>query len=325
MSTSVSTIWNEKYRPKTVKHMILPKKLKDYFLKLVEQKEIPNLLLYSTSPGSGKSSVAKALVNDINAEYLYINASKDMGIDDVRERITRFASTGSMNMMDTTLAKHKVVILDEADGIKGDAQKALRALIEEFESVCRFILTCNYIHAIKEALESRCETVDFNFNASDVALEMKPQIIKRVKGILTTENVGFNEGAVERFVDKYYPDIRKITKVLQQYSRVTGYIDSGIFAFKSLDDSFYELLYARKIDPIRKYLLDHTYDYTDLYRNLYDDFVPKLKMNSSKASAILIIADFMDQDGRSSDKEITFMACLVDLIVNVITKETQGN
>jgi replication factor C small subunit len=295
-------IWVEKYRPKSVKGMILPVKLQNYFNKIIETKTIPNMLLHSVKPGPGKTSLTKALCKDLGIKYLYINTSLERGIDVLRENIQSYATTMSMD------GGVKVAILDEFDGANEILQKALRASMEEFAETCRFMLTCNNLSKVIEPIRSRCEMTDFNFNDESIIKELKPKIIKRLIGILSNEKIKYDESTVIKIVDVYYPDIRNMIKICQQFSTMNGVISDDIFKFKQVEEELLNLILAKKLVSVRKFIIDHGYSYDQLYKWLFDNLIPKV---TKKPQMILEIASYMHESPRSLDPEITFTACLI--------------
>lgn len=301
------SLWTFKYQPQIVSHMVLPARLKTFFLNVVKEGEIPNLLLYSSSPGVGKSTIAKALCEEINAEYLYINISKDRGIDTLRSRIDKFASVMTLDN------KKKIVIMDEFDGATIELQKAMRASIEEFQDYCRFIFTCNYYTQIKDPIKSRCQEIDFNFSNEEIQKEMKPKIVQRLKGILKSEKIEFDDEIIELLVDKKYPDIRKMIQLLQDYSKQYGIINKEILKTKKIDEEFYQLILNKKLTAARKYIIEKSYNYDEMYRELFDNLIPILP-NKSKGQAILLIAEYMYRNNFVIDKEINFTACMLEII-----------
>jgi len=305
------SLWVEKFRPMSVKQILLPKKTKDFFLKLVEEKEIPNLLLYSSSPGTGKTTVAKALANDIKSDYIYINMSLENGIDVLRNRISKFAT--SYSMFGDNVGGKKICICDEFDGSTPALQNSMRAFMEEFQDSCRFILTCNYLTKIIEPIQSRCQVVDFNITDKESQDEMKPIILNRLCGILKSENVVFDNNTIEQLVNTYYPDIRKMTNILQQYSKKSGIIDIGIFDVDVVDLEFYEMILQKKLTAARKYLIERNYNYDELFRLLFDNLVPMLPKDS-QGQAILIISDCMFRNSTVCDKEINAVAMILEII-----------
>jgi len=305
------TLWIEKYRPESVNQVLLPKKEKDFFLKLVEEKEIPNLLLYSSSPGVGKTTIAKALVNDIKSDYIYINMSLESGIDTLRNRISKFAT--SYSMFGENEGGKKICILDEFDGSTPQLQAAMRGFMEEFQDSCRFILTCNYVTKIIEPLKSRCQPVDFNMMSIEAQQELKPTITKRLCGMLKYEKIEFKKETIANIVETFYPDIRKMIGLLQQYSKTSGMIDIGILDVEKVDVEFYNMILKRKLTDARKYVIERNYNFSEMYRNLFDNFIPLLE-KSIQGQAILIIAEYMYRDSFVIDKEINFTACLLEIM-----------
>ena len=223
MSKISSNVWVERYRPKHVKDMILPKDFMTFFKKLVDENSedgIPNILLSSPTPGTGKTSIAKAIVADLEADYIYINASSENSIDVLRNQIAGFATTMSFN------GSRKIVILDEADGLTPQFQKALRAFIEEFDKTCRFILTCNNIGKIIDPLRQG-RTMVFDFDMGKYKEELIPKICARIKGILQHESVEYTDEAVQKVVEKTFPSIRKAIAFCQQYVKIHGKLDEN--------------------------------------------------------------------------------------------------
>lgn len=305
-------LWIEQFRPQTVKDIILPKIQKIYFTKLVNAGEIKNLLLYSSSPGTGKTSLAKAICKDIDSDYLYINASKDTGIDIVRNNIQRFATVKSLS------GKPKIVILDEIDSNSNkNMQKALRAFMEEFSKSCRFILTCNSIATVIEPLQSRCEIIDFNMTDTKSVEEMKPKILKRLITILKFKKVEYEENTVRKIIDRYYPDIRSMIKVCHQFSDSHDCINDEIFDMVMIDEEFFDMIINKRFDKARKYLIQKNVNYSDIYRVLFDNILPKIS-KENRAQAICIIGQGLRWDGMVADKEINFCACLAELMMECL-------
>ena len=305
------TLWVEKYRPEKVSQILLPKNVKDFFLKLVEEKEIPNLLLYSSSPGVGKTTMAKALVNDIKSDYIYINMSLESGIDTLRSRISKFAT--SYSMFGENEGGKKICILDEFDGSTPALQAAMRGFMEEFQDSCRFILTCNYVTKIIDPLKSRCQQIDFNMMDLKSQEECKPMVVQRLTGILKNEKVECKPETVRKIVDTFYPDVRRMINLLQQYSKKNGIIDIGIFDVEKVDNEFYEMIMNKKLTDARKYVIERNYNFDEMYRNLFDNLVPLLA-KPKQAQVILIIAEMMYKNSFVVDKEINFTACLIEIM-----------
>jgi len=304
-------IWVEKYRPKTIDECILPDGIKKTFQDFLQAGEIPNMLL-SGPPGIGKTTVAKALCNQLGADYYVINGS-DEGrfLDTVRTNAKNFASTVSL----TSESKHKVIIIDEADNTTSDVQLLLRASIEEFSKNCRFIFTCNYKNKIIEPLHSRCSVVDFSVNKKDKPA-IAAQFFSRINQILSTENIKSDKKVVAELISKHFPDWRRVLNECQRYS-VGGEIDSGILASFS-DVSINDLtknLKEKNFSEVRKWVntnLDN--DTTLLFRRIYDSLYETL-VSSSIPAAVLILAKYQYQVAFVADQEINLLACLTEIMV----------
>ena len=309
-------IWVEKYRPTTIDECILPKGIKKTFQDFVERGEIPNMLL-SGPPGIGKTTVAKALCNQLGADYYVINGS-DEGrfLDTVRNNAKNFASTVSL----TSESKHKVIIIDEADNTTSDVQLLLRASIEEFSANCRFIFTCNYKNKIIQPLHSRCTVIDFAVNKRDKPT-IAAQFFSRINDILDKENIRSDKKVVAELINKHFPDWRRVLNECQRYS-AGGEIDSGILASFS-DVSINDLtknLKEKNFSEVRKWVstnLDN--DTTLLFRRIYDSFYETLVANSIPA-AVLILAKYQYQVAFVADQEINMLACLTEIMVECTFK-----
>ena len=305
-------IWVEKYRPTTIDECILPKGIKKTFQDFVDRGEIPNMLL-SGPPGIGKTTVAKALCNQLGADYYVINGS-DEGrfLDTVRTNAKNFASTVSL----TSESKHKVIIIDEADNTTSDVQLLLRASIEEFSKNCRFIFTCNYKNKIIDPLHSRCSVVDFSVNKKDKPT-IAAQFFSRINHILDKENIKSDKKVVAELISKHFPDWRRVLNECQRYS-VGGEIDSGILASFS-DVSINDLtknLKEKNFSEVRKWVntnLDN--DTTLLFRRIYDSLYETL-VSSSIPAAVLILAKYQYQVAFVADQEINLLACLTEIMVD---------
>ena len=309
-------IWVEKYRPKTIDECILPDSIKKTFQDFLAKGEIPNMLL-SGPPGIGKTTVAKALCNQLGADFYVINGS-DEGrfLDTVRNNAKNFASTVSL----TSESKHKVIIIDEADNTTSDVQLLLRASIEEFSANCRFIFTCNYKNKIIQPLHSRCTVIDFAVNKRDKPT-IAAQFFARINEILDKEKIKSDKKVVAELINKHFPDWRRVLNECQRYS-AGGEIDSGILASFS-DVSINELtknLKEKNFSEVRKWVnanLDN--DTTLLFRRVYDSFYETL-VASSIPPAILILAKYQYQVAFVADQEINMLACLTEIMVECTFK-----
>jgi len=304
-------IWVEKYRPKTIDECILPKSIKKTFQDFVDRGEIPNMLL-SGPPGIGKTTVAKALCNQLGADYYVINGS-DEGrfLDTVRTNAKNFASTVSL----TSESKHKVIIIDEADNTTSDVQLLLRASIEEFSKNCRFIFTCNYKNKIIDPLHSRCTVVDFSINKKDKPT-IATQFFSRLTNILEQEKIDTDKKVVAQLINQHFPDWRRVLNECQRYS-VSGKIDSGILAVFS-DVAVNDLiknLKEKNFSEVRKWVVANLDNDTSmLLRRIYDSLYGALE-HSSIPAAVLIIAKYQFQIAFVADQEINLLAALTEIMV----------
>ena len=303
-----SDMFIEKFRPPTLSAVILPDHYRTLFNKIVEEKTIPNMLFYSITPGVGKTSVAKALANDCDYDYRYINTSLNGKIDMLREEIEMFASVKSF------MGKKKLIILDEIDGATSDAlQKALRGAMEEFHDKCRFILTANYISKIIEPLQSRCQVINFNFSSKIISNKLKPKMVKRLNAIIKKENIECVDGIVEKLVDAYYPDMRKMLNLIQEYSKSYDIINDDIFSYQDIDNKLCDYILAKNFKKARQLIVDKDYRYEELYSYIFKNVIPKMDP-SVKGSAYITLEHYMNNSYHSINQEITFVACLVSLM-----------
>ena len=304
-------LWVEKYRPKNIEHCILPDDLKKTFKSFVDTGEVPNLLLCGTA-GIGKTTVAKALCHELGVDYLVINGS-DEGrfLDTVRNTAKQFASTVSL----TSSAKHKVIIIDEADNTTHDVQLLLRASIEEFQSNCRFIFTCNFKNKIIQPLHSRTTVVDCNTRGKQKQ-QIATQFFERCRGILTAENIEFTDAVVAEVVQKFFPDFRRTLNELQRYA-ASGVIDTGILAQISQVrlEKLVGALKTKDFGATRKWIvanLDN--DPNTILRTVYDSLYGALAP-ASIPQAVLIIAKYQYQSAFVADQEINLLAALTEIMV----------
>jgi len=302
-------LWTEKYRPQTVEDCILPDRLKKPFQEYVNQKEIPNLLL-SGGAGVGKTTVAKAMCNEIGCDFMVINGSDESGIDTFRIKIKNYASSMSFS------GGRKVIIIDEADYLNPNStQPALRNAIEEFASNCSFVFTCNYKNRIIEPLHSRCAVIDFGLKNGEKA-KMASAFFKRIQSILQSEFVGADDKVLAELIKKHFPDFRRVLNELQRYSQF-GKIDIGILS-QIADVSIDELsksIAAKDFGAIRKWVASHEIDNTTLFRKLYDTLYDILKPTSIP-QAVVILADYQYKAAFVADQEINTVACLTEVMVN---------
>ena len=302
-------LWCEQYRPRKIEDCILPDNIKSVLTKFVEQGKIPNLLL-SGPPGIGKTTVAKALCEEIGADYYVINGS-DEGrfLDTVRYQAKNFASTVSLT------GGAKVIIIDEADNTTNDVQLLLRANIEEFSSNCRFIFTCNYKNKIIEPLHSRCSVVDFSISGKEKQ-QLAAQFFKRIQDILVEQRVEAEPKVLVALVQKYFPDFRRTLNELQRYSSI-GKIDTGVLAAISdtkLDDLM-GYIDKKEFTNMKKWVVQNLdNEPTQIMRKIYDNLYTYLKP-ASIPEAVLIIGDYQYKAAFVADQEVNLVACCTELMM----------
>ena len=302
-------LWVEKYRPQSIDDCILPDSLKETFKQFITNGQLPNFLFCGTA-GVGKTTVAKALCNEIGAEYLLINGSEESGIDVLRTKIKSFASTVSLT------ESRKVVILDEADYLNANStQPALRGFIEEFSGNCRFIFTCNFKNRIIEPLHSRCSVIEFKIDSKEKQ-QIAANFFKRATNILKNENVEFDAKVVAEVITRHFPDYRRILNELQRYS-VTGKIDSGILVNLS-EESYKELvgyLKTKNFPEVRKWVAKNSdIETTSLFRELYDKAVDYLDP-STIHHLVLILADYQYKAAFVADHELNTVAAMTEIMI----------
>ena len=303
-------LWVEKYRPTRIEDCILPEEVKKQFQQFIAKGEVPNLLL-SGSAGTGKTTIARALCNELGCDYIVINGSDEgRQIDTLRTKIKQFASAVSFE------GKTKVVILDEADYLNRDSvQPALRAFIENFSENCRFIFTCNYSNRIIKPLHSRTTVIDFKIAPKDRP-KMASKFLERMQYILTNENVDYSEKVLAELLMKYFPDYRRVLNELQRYS-VSGIIDEGILSnFQEINaKNLIESLRDKDWKKMRQWVVNNVdTDPQMIFRQIYDILLPEVK---GIPHLVLLIADYQYKAAFVADQEINLTACLTEIMANV--------
>jgi DNA polymerase III delta prime subunit len=296
----------EKYRPRKVSDCVLPESLSDTFQDIVKSGDIPNMIL-SGGAGCGKTTVARALCDELGRDMMFINASEDGGIDTLRTRIRQFASAVSLS------GSAKVVILDEADYLNPQStQPALRGFIEEFSSNCRFILTCNFKHRIIEPLHSRCTTIDFKIPAKEKP-KMAKQFLSRTKDILDKESVQYDERVLAELIIRYFPDFRRVLNEIQRYS-VSGSIDTGILVTADIGaETLIKALKAKNFPDIRRWVVDNSdRDTAHIFRKIYETLLDSLQPTAIP-QAVLVLSDYQHKAAFAADQEINLAACCIML------------
>ena len=310
MNNSEEYLWVEKYRPKNVADCILPDRIKKVFQSYVDEGNLPNLML-TGSAGVGKTTVAKAMCEQLGLNHLFINSSEERGIDMLRTKIKGYASTISLT------GGRKVIILDEADYLTPEAQAGLRGAIEEFSDNCSFIFTCNFKSRLIDALHSRCSVIDFSLQAEEKP-RMAAQLFARLSVVLNQENISYDKQVLIKIIEKFFPDYRRTLNELQRYS-ASGAIDAGTLA---------QVSDVRKITDLVKHLKEGNFAemrkwvvvnsdiepariYRKVYDSLYDYFKPE-----SIPQAVVILAKYQYQSAFVADQEINIVACLTEIMVD---------
>lgn len=302
-------LFTEKYRPHKVADTILPQAVKNIFQSYVDSGTIPNLLL-TGSAGTGKTTIARALCEEVGCDFLFINSSEERGIDTLRTKIVGYAATSSF------IGTRKVIILDEADYLTNEAQAALRGVMEEFSSNCTFILTCNFKARLIDAIHSRTTTIDFSVSNED-KLKMMVGFTKRIYYILENENIPYEKQAIIKLVEKYFPDNRRILNELQKYA-TTGKIDAGIVAqigdVRNMDE-LVKHLKNKNFSEMRKWVvLNSDIDPARIYRKIYNNLHEYVKPEYIPA-VVVILAKYAYQSGFVSDQEINLVASLTEIMM----------
>ena len=307
-------LYVEKYRPHTIEDCILPDRLKKVFQEYVTEGNIPNLMLTGTA-GCGKTTVAKAMCEEIGCNFLFINSSDERGIDVLRTKIKGYASTVSLT------GGRKVIILDEADYLTPEAQAGLRGAIEEFSENCSFIFTCNFKARLIDALHSRCSVIDFALKGDEKA-KMAAQMFKRLSNILTEESITYDKDVLGKIVQRYFPDYRRTLNELQRYS-TSGNIDAGVLSqvesVRKLDDLI-KSLKDKDFSVMRKWVVNNSdIDQSRIFRTIYDNLCVYLKPESVPM-AVVTLAKYQYQAAFVADQELNLVACLTELMVECEVK-----
>ena len=305
-------LWVEKYRPKTISDCILPEQLQTIFSNVVSSGEMPNMLLTGTA-GLGKTTVAKAICNELNLDYILINGSEEGNIDTLRGKIKQFASSVSLS------GGYKVVILDEADYLNPQStQPALRGFIEEFSDNCRFILTCNFKNKIIEPLHSRCGVYEFNTNRKTLA-DLAGKFLNRLEFILNEEKVKYKKPLLVEIIMKHAPDWRRIINECQRHS-MTGFLNSEAIISTSNYDDLFVILKEKNFKKMRQWVVNNIdQEASSIFRGLYDRMNDKLD-SGSIPQVVLILADYQHKHAFVADPEINVVACLTELMANATFK-----
>lgn len=308
---STDFLWVEKYRPKIVSDTILPESLKLTFQKIVDGGELPNMLFTGTA-GLGKTTVARALCNELGCDFILINGSEEGNIDTLRTKIKQFASSVSLQ------GGYKVVILDEADYLNPQStQPALRGFIEEFSNNCRFILTCNFKNRIIEPLHSRCGVYEFNTSKKSM-IELCESFMARCKTILDNEKIEYDDKPLAELIMKFAPDWRRVLTELQRYS-INGRIDSGVVANlqdKNFDDLFSHLK-NKNFKSMRSWVVNNIdTDASAIFRAIYDRMIDKVAPQSIP-QLVLLLADYQYKNAFVADHELNVVACLTEVMSDV--------
>ena len=310
MNSSEEYLWVERYRPKCVADCILPDRIKKVFQSYVDEGNLPNLML-TGSAGVGKTTVAKAMCEQLGLNHLFINSSEERGIDMLRTKIKGYASTISLT------GGRKVIILDEADYLTPEAQAGLRGAIEEFSDNCSFIFTCNFKSRLIDALHSRCSVIDFSLQAEEKP-RMAAQLFARLSTVLTQENISYDKQVLIKILEKFFPDYRRTLNELQRYS-ASGAIDAGTLAqisdIRKITDLVKHLKEGNFAEMRKWVVVNSDIEPARIYRKVYDSLYEYFKPESIP-QAVVILAKYQYQSAFVADQEINIVACLTEIMVD---------
>jgi DNA polymerase III delta prime subunit len=304
-------LWVEKYRPRKVSETILPASLKDVFQKIVDGGEIPNML-FSGTAGTGKTTVARAICDELAIDYIIINGSEEGNIDTLRGKIKQFASSISLS------GGYKVVILDEADYLNPQStQPALRGFIEEFSKNCRFILTCNFKNRVIEPLHSRCSNYEFNFNKKTQA-QLCGQFMNRAQQILSDENVSYNPETLAQIIMRHAPDWRRVLNELQRHS-IGGQLETAALVSDANENyaNLFKALKSKDFKKMRSWIVNNIdVEPASIFRGIYDIMYEHVQPQSIP-QLVLILADYQYKNAFCADSELNLVACMTEIMANV--------
>lgn len=303
-----NNLWCETYRPKVVDELILPERISSVITKFIENGDTPNML-FSGRAGTCKTSTAKAIVNTLDAEYLFINGSDETSKSDITNKVTPFAS----GMNTSEKAAQRIVILDECERLAPATQDFLKGFIEEYSSNCRFIFTCNTPAKVIEPIKSRCLCFDFNVSATEKP-ELMAKFLKRITNILSEKDIYFEKEALIHLIFKLFPDYRRIMNQLQSYSTAYGKIDEGLIAVSSdsIVSEVYETVNSKDFDTIRKWIAETQYTPEDIFEALYEGLVD-VPNKKAVPNCVLILADYQNRAAFVANPDINLCACLLEI------------
>ncbi|HET8689733.1 MAG TPA: AAA family ATPase [Methanosarcina sp.] len=302
-----SFLWTEKFRPSTIDQIILPERIKKELYSYAKDGQSMNLLL-AGSPGIGKSTISKALAKELGADLMFINASVENGIDTIRNKVIQFASTASFE------GNLKIVVFDDAYKLSPEGQNSLNGAIEAFHQNTRFIFTTNFKNKIIDAIQSRCNSIDFSMKPEEKQ-ELTMKAWKRSMEILTQEGVEFDKKTVATIVSRYFPDMRRVLNALQKAS-ACGKVDSTTLSESIPTDALYAFMKEKKFGDVRKWVAQNSGDYQEVFRDIYDQLLT-LFVGQSIPQVVILLDMYQDRLTRVADPEITMMACLTEIMATV--------